>query len=53
MINEFKKLESAIFHINDKGTIKDKKELLNILKHKLELQNNLIKCIKELLEVTK
>ena len=42
---EFKNLENAIFHINDKGNIEDKKELLKILNHKVELQDSLIKCM--------
>jgi len=45
METEFKNLETAIFHINDKGIKEDKLKLLKILKHKLELQESIIKCI--------
>ena len=42
METEFKDLETAIFHINDKGNADDKTKLLEILKHKLELQKSII-----------
>ena len=46
MIQEFKNLEIAIFHINDKGITEDKIKLLEVLKHKLELQKSIIDNIK-------
>ena len=45
MKKHFEELETAIFHINDKGTIANKYDLLLTLRHKLELQESLIKSI--------
>ena len=45
MKTHFKELETAIFHINDKGTAEDKKELWKILNHKVDLQRSIIKCL--------